>query len=90
MPLHDKTNNMSCAPGEDSDQPGLSPSLISFHYALNRYLRAQCFFMRAEKTDQTERVPRLILVFPGCTAHFVGFVMQRLNYKYVTYIHFGP
>ena len=25
---HDKTNKMTCAPSEDSDQPGLLPSLI--------------------------------------------------------------
>ena len=25
---HDKTNKMACAPSEDSDQPGLPPSLI--------------------------------------------------------------
>ena len=27
-PAHDKTYKMACAPGEDSDQPGHSPSLI--------------------------------------------------------------
>ena len=27
-PAHDKTNNMACAPSEDSDQPGHPPSLI--------------------------------------------------------------
>ena len=27
-PLHDKTNKMTCAPSEDSDQPGHPPSLI--------------------------------------------------------------
>ena len=27
-PQHDKTNKMTCAPSEDSDQPGHSPSLI--------------------------------------------------------------
>ena len=27
-PPHDKTNKMTCAPSEDSDQPGHSPSLI--------------------------------------------------------------
>ena len=30
-PVHDKTNKMSNAPNEDSDQPGYPPSLISFH-----------------------------------------------------------
>ena len=28
-PPHDKTNKMACAPSEDSDQPGHTPSLIS-------------------------------------------------------------
>ena len=28
-PSHDKTNKMTCAPSEDSDQPGYPPSLIS-------------------------------------------------------------
>ena len=27
-PPHDKTNKMTCAPGVDSDKPGLLPSLI--------------------------------------------------------------
>ena len=27
-PPHDKTNKMTCAPSEDSDQPGHQPSLI--------------------------------------------------------------
>ena len=27
-PRHDKTNQVACAPSEDSDQPGHSPSLI--------------------------------------------------------------
>ena len=27
-PPHDKTNEMACAPSEDSDQPGRAPSLI--------------------------------------------------------------
>ena len=27
-PAHDKTNTMTCAPNEDSDQPGHPPSLI--------------------------------------------------------------
>ena len=27
-PQHDKTNKMTCAPSEDSDQPGHPPSLI--------------------------------------------------------------
>ena len=33
-----------------------------------------------EDSDQTEQMPRLILVFTGHTCHFVGFVMMRLMY----------
>ena len=36
----------------------------------------------SEDSDQTVRMPRLIRVFTGCTCHFVGFVMRRLNYIY--------
>ena len=56
-PPHDKTNKVACAPSEDSDQPGHSPSLISLHSALRGYLRTQAFFMRTAKTDQTGRMP---------------------------------
>ena len=34
----------------------------------------------SEDSDRTGRIPRLILVFPGRTCHFVGFVMRRLDY----------
>ena len=33
-----------------------------------------------EDSDQTGRMPRLILVFAGCTCYFVGFVMRRLKW----------
>ena len=35
-PVHDKTNKMSSAPNEDSDQPGYPPSLISFTVLMDR------------------------------------------------------
>ena len=34
----------------------------------------------SEDSDQTGRIPRLIWVFAGRKAHFVGFVMRRLKY----------
>ena len=37
-PAHDKTYKMSCAPGEDSDQPGHAPSLISLRYPHEEFL----------------------------------------------------
>ena len=46
---HDKTNKMTCAPSEDSDQSGHAPSLISIHYALYGELRTR-FFMWTVKT----------------------------------------
>ena len=36
---HDKTNKMACAPSEDSDQPGHSPSLINvFTVSMKKHL----------------------------------------------------
>ena len=40
-PPHDKTNKMVCAPSEDSDQPGHSPSLIRVFAVLSYRLSAQ-------------------------------------------------
>ena len=43
--------------------------------------------MRTTKTDQTGRMPRLILVFAGRTGDFAGFVMHRLIYgQYWTWL----
>ena len=61
-PKHDKTNKMTCAPSEDSNQPGHPPSLIRV-FALCAFwvaARTQPFFMRTAKTDQTGWMPRLI------------------------------
>ena len=39
--MHDKTNKMTCAPSEDSDQPGHSPSLYAHWVAKDpRFLHA--------------------------------------------------
>ena len=37
--------------------------------------------MRTAKSDQTGRMPRLILVFAWRTNHFVGFVMRRITLR---------
>ena len=44
---HDKTNKMTCASSEDSDQPQADQRL---RCALNGYRRTQAFFMRTAKT----------------------------------------
>ena len=48
-PPHDKTNKMACAPGEDSDKPGPSPSLIRA-FAVRSMDSTQALFMRTAKT----------------------------------------
>ena len=68
-PQHYKTNKMTCAPSEDSDQPG--------HPSSQWVAEDPCFFMRTAKTDQTGRMSRLIWVFAGRRGHFVGLVVQR-------------
>ena len=50
-PPHDKTNKMTCAPSENSDQPGHSLSLDqSLRCALSGWLRTQGFFRQTAKT----------------------------------------
>ena len=67
--VHDKTNKMTCAPSEDSDQPGQPPSLTRvFAVAKDPML----LHADSEDSDQTGRVPRLIRVFAGRTYHFAG------------------
>ena len=71
---------MICAPSEDTDQHG-HPSSLTRVFAVRsvgsykdpRFLRAD-----SADTDQIGRITRLILVFTGCTGHFVGFAMQQL------------
>ena len=73
---------MARAPSEDSDQPGQSAqsdqSFRCLHEeSLGPYLPTE---RTIENSDQTGRMPRLILVFAGCKYHFVGLVMRWLIY----------
>ena len=45
-------------------------------------------FLHADRkdSDQTGRMPRLILVVAGRTCHFVGFVMRWLKYENLVYL----
>ena len=76
-PPHDKTNKMTCAPSEDSDQLGHPPSLISLRCPLEETVGPYLPIKRTVKTDQTGWMPRLIRVFAGCTCYFVGFGMRQ-------------
>ena len=66
---------MTCAPSEDSDQPGHLPSLTSLccthEETMGPWLALEC----TVKTDQTGWMPRLIRVIAGRTGHFVGFAV---------------
>ena len=58
---HDKTNKVACAPSEDSDQPGHTPSLIRA-FVLRSIGRkgSTVFHADSEDSDQTGQMPRLI------------------------------
>ena len=69
-PQHYKTNKMTCAPSEDSDQPG---------HPQSQWVAEDPMFLHAdsEDSDQTGRMSRLIWVFAGHRGHFVGLVVRR-------------
>ena len=69
---YDKTNKMTCAPSEDSDQPGHPPSLISLLSPSRNIGPLTIYWVHREHCVQTGWMPRLICVFAGCTCHFVG------------------
>ena len=70
-PQHYKKNKMTCAPSEDSNQPGHPPS---------QWVAEDPMFLHAdsEDSDQIGRMSRLIWVFAGRRGHFVGLVVRRL------------
>ena len=80
-PPQDTTNKMTCAPSQDSDQPWHPPSLI-IALMSTQWIAKDPRFLHGDRedSDQTVQMPRLILVFAGCTCHFVGFVMWQLIY----------
>ena len=80
-PPHDKTNKMSIAPSEDTDQPVHPPSLISLHCPHKETLGPHTHWAHCEDSDQTGWIPRLICVFAGHKGHFVGFVMRWLTFR---------
>ena len=63
---HDKTNKMTCAPSDDSDQPGHLPSLIRvFAIHMKKHWALATYWAHSKNSDQTGRMPRLIWVFAG-------------------------
>ena len=80
QPQHDKTNKMTWAQQRHISLgicPVRSETLFCAHLVAKD--PKQGFFMWTVKTDQTERMPRLIWIFAGHTGLFVGFVVRWLN-----------
>ena len=67
---HDKTNKITVRPAK------IKISLCAQWIANDETL----LHADGEDSDQTGRMPRLILVFAWRTCHFVGFVVFRLKY----------
>ena len=85
--IHDKTNKMTCVPCEDSDQPRHSPGLIRV-FAVRSMVAKDTRFLHTdnEDSDQSGRMPRLILVFTGCTGHLLVLSCTGSNgYNYFPY-----
>ena len=80
---NDKTNKMTFAPSEDSDQPGHMPRVWSEALLCALMIAKDLSFphVNSEDSDQTGRMPRFIWVFAGRTCHFVGLVVRRLKYN---------
>ena len=79
-PPHDKTNKMTAHPAKTQISLGIHP-VRSESSLCAQWVAKDSSFLHAdsEDSDQTGRMPRLILVFAGRTCHFVGFVMRRLS-----------
>ena len=83
-PSHDKTNKVTCAPSEDSDQPGHPPSVIRvFAVRMKKNTWVLSYPLSAQRrcwSDWADTHPlSLIWVFAGRTGHFAGFVMLGLK-----------
>ena len=74
---------MICAPSKDSDQPGYPSSVVRRSSLCAQWVVKDPVLLQADRedSDQTGRMPRLILVVAGRTNHFVDFVMGRLKLR---------
>ena len=70
-PQHNKTNKMTCAPSEDSDQPGRMSCLI------------RIFAVRIRIIGSFATYADLSLHWAGRTCHFVGYIVRRLKFCFV-------
>ena len=86
-PVHDKTNKTTCAPSEDSDQPGHPPSLIrGFTVRMNKAWVFSYPLSTQRRLIRLGRCPGSSVFAEHATGHFVGFVMHWLiSLRYVLY-----
>ena len=73
---------MTCAPGEDSYQPGHPSKVIRVEWVAKYPLFHHA---DSEDVDQTGWMPKLIGVLVGRTGHFVGFVVRRLIFECIRF-----
>ena len=67
-PRHDKTNELSVCPAKTQISLGIRPVWTESSLGAWRKLRSLAtHWAHSEDSDQTGRMPRLILVFTGCT-----------------------
>ena len=80
-PPHNKINKMTCAPSEDSDQPGHPPIVISRRCPPEESLGPKLPIKRTAKTDQTGRMPQADLSLRLAHRSFCWFchAMAHLN-----------
>ena len=65
---HDKTNKMAVRPAKTQISLGIRPVWSESSLSARRNLGPlTCYWAHSEDSDQTERMPRLIWVFAGCT-----------------------
>ena len=78
---HEKANKLECTTHEDPNEPGKPPSLVfAGVFAVGmEAAKILSYFLHSEDSDQTGQLPKLILLFPGRTSYFVGYVVLPLK-----------
>ena len=72
-PPHDKTNNVAVCPAKTQISLGIHPVWPESSLCVQCLAKDPSFLNAdSEDSDQTGRMPRLILVFAGCTATLFG------------------
>ena len=81
-PPRDKTNKTTVRPAKTQISMGIHSVWLESLLCAQWVAKAPSFLHAdSEDSDQTGRMPRLILVFAGRTCHFVGFVMSWLFFN---------